>query len=111
MSSFSEYTVVHDTNVCKIDPAAPLDKVCLIACGISTGYGAALNTAKVRPGSTVAVWGLGGVGLAVVMGAKKAGAARIIGIDVNPDKAQLGITLISFYLFRYVLIFPTLCFR
>lgn len=67
-----------------------MEKACLIACGISTGYGAALNTAKVRPGSTVAVWGLGGVGLSVVMGAKKAGAARIIGIDINSAKAEAG---------------------
>ena len=88
--------MVHETHVCKINPAAPLDKVCLIACGVPTGYGAAINTAKVRPGSTVAVWGLGGVGLAVVMGAKKAGAARIIGIDINPDKEEIGINLIGF---------------
>jgi len=62
----------------------------VVGCGISTGYGAALNTAGVRPGSTVAVWGLGGVGLAAVMGAKKAGASRIIGIDINPSKAEIG---------------------
>ena len=62
----------------------------MIGCGIGTGYGAALNTARVRPGSTVAIWGLGAVGLAVAMGAKKAGAVRIIGIDVNPDKATIG---------------------
>jgi S-(hydroxymethyl)glutathione dehydrogenase/alcohol dehydrogenase len=75
----------------KIDPAAPLDKVCLIGCAIATGYGAALNTAKVRPGSTVAIWGLGGVGLAAIMGAKKAGAAKIIGVDINPAKVEIGI--------------------
>lgn len=75
----------------QINPSAPLDKVCLIGCGISTGYGAATNTAKVRPGSTVAVWGLGAVGLAVVMGAKKAGASRIIGVDINPAKEELGL--------------------
>ncbi len=74
----------------QIDPAAPLDKVCLIGCAIATGYGAALNTAKVRPGSTVAIWGLGGVGLAAAMGAKKAGAGRIIGVDINPAKAEMG---------------------
>ena len=62
----------------------------MIGCAIATGYGAALNTAKVRPGSTVAIWGLGGVGLAAAMGAKKAGAARIIGVDINPAKAELG---------------------
>jgi S-(hydroxymethyl)glutathione dehydrogenase/alcohol dehydrogenase len=68
------------------DPSAPLDKVCLLGCGISTGYGAALNTAKVEPGSTCAVFGLGGVGLAVIMGCKVAGASRIIGVDINKDK-------------------------
>ena len=68
-----------------------MDKIGLIACGIGTGYGAALNCAKVRAGSTVAIWGLGGVGLAVAIGAKKAGAARIIGVDINPAKAKIGI--------------------
>lgn len=87
-SSFAEYTVVADISVCKVDEKAPLDKVCLLGCGISTGYGAALNTAKVEPGSTCAVWGLGAVGLAVLMGCKKAGATRIIGIDINPDKFE-----------------------
>ena len=80
---------MNEIHVCRIDPAAPLDKVCLIGCGISTGYGAAINTAKVRPGSTVAIWGLGLVGLACVMGAKKAGAARIIGIDIDSSKADI----------------------
>ncbi|KAM9341408.1 alcohol dehydrogenase 1-like [Symphorus nematophorus] len=87
-STFSEYTVVHEMAVAKIDPAAPLDKVCLIGCGISTGYGAAVNTAKVEPGSTCAVFGLGAVGLAAVMGCKAAGAERIIAVDVNPDKFE-----------------------
>uniref|UniRef100_A0A6B2F2J5 S-(hydroxymethyl)glutathione dehydrogenase n=1 Tax=Bothriechis nigroviridis TaxID=88079 RepID=A0A6B2F2J5_BOTNI len=85
-STFSEYTVVADISLAKIDPSAPLDKVCLLGCGISTGYGAALNTAKVEPGSTCAVFGLGGVGLAVLMGCKVAGASRIIGVDLNKDK-------------------------
>ncbi|KAB1282245.1 Alcohol dehydrogenase class-3 [Camelus dromedarius] len=85
-STFSEYTVVADISVAKIDPLAPLDKVCLLGCGISTGYGAAVNTAKVEPGSTCAVFGLGGVGLAVIMGCKVAGASRIIGVDINKDK-------------------------
>lgn len=85
-STFSEYTVVAEISVCKVDDNAPLEKVCLLGCGISTGYGAALNTAKVEPGSTTAVWGLGAVGLATVMGCKTAGASRIIGIDINPDK-------------------------
>jgi S-(hydroxymethyl)glutathione dehydrogenase/alcohol dehydrogenase len=63
-----------------------LDKVCLLGCGISTGYGSALNVAKVKKGSSVAIWGLGGVGLSAVMGAKAAGAATIVGIDTNPEK-------------------------
>ncbi|XP_072857996.2 alcohol dehydrogenase 1B isoform X2 [Pogona vitticeps] len=85
-STFSEYTVVHENSVVKIDASAPLEKVCLISCGFSTGYGAALNSAKVRPGSTCAVFGLGGVGLSVVMGCKAAGASRIIGVDINKEK-------------------------
>ena len=88
-STFSEYTVVADISVCKVDPAAPLDRVCLLGCGISTGYGAALNTAKVEPGSTCAVWGLGAVGLAVAMGCRKAGASKIVGIDINPEKFKI----------------------
>lgn len=88
-STFSEYTVVAAISVCKVDVAAPLEKVCLLGCGISTGYGAALNSAKVEPGSICAVWGLGAVGLAAIMGCQKAGAARIIGIDVNPSKFEI----------------------
>uniref|UniRef100_A0A8C3JIH8 alcohol dehydrogenase n=1 Tax=Calidris pygmaea TaxID=425635 RepID=A0A8C3JIH8_9CHAR len=85
-STFTEYTVVHESAVAKIDSAAPLEKVCLIGCGFSTGYGAAVQTAKVKPGSTCAVFGLGGVGLSVVMGCKAAGASHIIAIDINKDK-------------------------
>ncbi|KAJ7327108.1 hypothetical protein JRQ81_016867 [Phrynocephalus forsythii] len=85
-STFTEYTVVHENSVVKIDAAAPLEKVCLIGCGFSTGYGAAVETAKVEPGSTCAVFGLGGVGLSAVMGCKAAGASRIIGVDINKDK-------------------------
>uniref|UniRef100_A0A8C0G5B5 Alcohol dehydrogenase 4 (class II), pi polypeptide n=1 Tax=Chelonoidis abingdonii TaxID=106734 RepID=A0A8C0G5B5_CHEAB len=88
-STFSEYTVVTETSLVKIDAAAPLDKVCLIGCGFSTGYGASLNTAKVEPGSTCAVFGLGGVGLSAVMGCKAAGASRIFAIDINKDKFSL----------------------
>jgi S-(hydroxymethyl)glutathione dehydrogenase/alcohol dehydrogenase len=73
----------------QISKEAPLEKVGLLGCGISTGYGAVLNTAKVEAGSTVAVWGLGGIGLAVIMGAKEAGAKQIIGIDTNPEKFKL----------------------
>ncbi|XP_034970078.2 alcohol dehydrogenase 1-like isoform X2 [Zootoca vivipara] len=86
ISTFSEYTVMPDSTVVKIDDDAPLDKVCLFGCGFSTGYGAALNTAQVTPGSSCAVFGLGGVGLSVVMGCKAAGASQIIGIDINKDK-------------------------
>lgn len=88
-STFSEYTVVAEISVCKVNPEAPLDKVCLLGCGISTGYGAALNTAKVEPGSNCAVWGLGAVGLATIMGCKRAGAGRIIGVDINPTKFEI----------------------
>ncbi|XP_064366582.1 alcohol dehydrogenase 1-like isoform X1 [Dromaius novaehollandiae] len=85
-STFTEYTVVHETAVAKIAAAAPLEKVCLVGCGFSTGYGAAVQTAKVERGSTCAVFGLGGVGLSVVMGCKAAGASRIIAVDINKDK-------------------------
>ncbi|XP_062991517.1 all-trans-retinol dehydrogenase [NAD(+)] ADH4-like [Elgaria multicarinata webbii] len=88
-STFSEYTVVAESSLAKIDAAAPLDKVCLIGCGFSTGYGAAINTAKVEPGFTCAVFGLGGVGLSAVMGCKVAGASRIFGIDINKNKFAL----------------------
>lgn len=95
-STFSQHTVVPEISLAKINPAAPLDKVCLLGCGITTGIGAVLNTAKVEPGSTVAVFGLGGIGLSVIQGAVMAGASRIIAIDVNPDKfamaEQLGAT-------------------
>ncbi|XP_036006767.1 alcohol dehydrogenase 1-like [Fundulus heteroclitus] len=87
-STFSEYTVVKEIAVAKIDAAAPLDKVCLIGCGICTGYGAAVNAAKVEAGSTCAVFGLGAVGLAAVMGCKAAGAQRIIAVDINPEKFE-----------------------
>ncbi|KXZ53336.1 hypothetical protein GPECTOR_7g1230 [Gonium pectorale] len=85
-STFSEYTVVHEQSVAKVDPAAPLEKVCLLGCGVSTGWGAVFNTAKVKPGTSVAVFGLGAVGLAVIEAAKRAGASRIIGVDINPTK-------------------------
>ena len=85
-STFSEYTVLPEISVAKINPQAPLDKVCLLGCGITTGIGAVLNTAKVTPGSTVAVFGLGGIGLSVVQGAVMAKASRIIAVDLNPAK-------------------------
>ena len=88
-STFAEYTVVPEIALAKIRRDAPLEKVCLLACGITTGIGAVLNTAKVHPGATVAIFGLGGVGLSVVQGAVMAGAGRIIGIDTNARKLPL----------------------
>jgi len=88
-STFTEYTVVAEISVAKVNEKAPLDKVCLLGCGITTGYGAALNTAKVEEGSNVAIWGVGAVGLAVIMGCKKAGAKRIIAVDINPTKEKV----------------------
>jgi len=88
-STFSEYTVLPEISVARIGKEAPLEKVCLLGCGITTGIGAVLNTAKVEPGSTVAVFGLGGVGLSAVQGATMARASRIIAIDINPDKFEL----------------------
>ncbi|XP_039110176.1 all-trans-retinol dehydrogenase [NAD(+)] ADH4 [Hyaena hyaena] len=85
-STFTQYTVVSDINLAKIDDDANLERVCLFGCGFSTGYGAAINTAKVTPGSTCAIFGLGGVGLSAIMGCKVAGASRIIAIDINSEK-------------------------
>jgi S-(hydroxymethyl)glutathione dehydrogenase/alcohol dehydrogenase len=95
-STFSEYTVLPEIAVAKISPDAPLEKVCLLGCGITTGIGAVLNTAKVEAGASVAVFGLGGVGLSVIQGATMAKAGRIVAVDVNEDKfefaKQLGAT-------------------
>lgn len=88
-STFSEYTVVAEVSVAKVAKDAPLDKVCLLGCGVTTGIGAVLNTAKVEEGSTVAVFGLGGVGLATIQGARMAKASRIIAVDINPSKFEL----------------------
>ena len=88
-STFSEYTVLPEISVAKISKNAPLEKVCLLGCGITTGIGAVLNTAKVEPGATVAVFGLGGVGLSAIQGATMARASRIIAIDINSDKFDL----------------------
>ena len=85
-STFSEYTVLPEISLAKIAPDAPLEKVCLLGCGVTTGIGAVLNTAKVEAGATVAIFGLGGIGLAAIIGANMAKAARIIAIDINPDK-------------------------
>ena len=95
-STFSEYTVLPEISVAKVNKAAPLEKVCLLGCGITTGIGAVTNTAKVEAGSSVAVFGLGGIGLSAIQGAAMVGAERIIAIDTNPDKfafaKQLGAT-------------------
>lgn len=88
-STFSEYTVVPEIALAKINKAAPLDKVCLLGCGITTGIGAVLNTAKVEAGSTVAIFGLGGIGLSCVQGAVMAKAERIICVDTNPSKFEM----------------------
>lgn len=88
-STFSEYTVVPEIALAKINKAAPLEKVCLLGCGVTTGMGAVMNTAKVQPGDTVAIFGLGGIGLSAVIGAVMAGASRIIGIDINEDKFEI----------------------
>lgn len=88
-STFAEYTVVAEISLAKIDPEAPLDKVCLLGCGVTTGIGAVLNTAKVEKGSNVAVFGMGGIGLSVIQGAKMAGANKIIAIDINDAKFEM----------------------
>jgi len=88
-STFAEYAIVPEISLAKVRKDAPFDKICLLGCGVTTGIGAVLNTAKVEPGSTVAVFGLGGVGLSVVQGAVMAGAERIIAIDLNEKKFEL----------------------
>ncbi|OOE45393.1 S-(hydroxymethyl)glutathione dehydrogenase/class III alcohol dehydrogenase [Salinivibrio kushneri] len=95
-STFSEYTVLPEISLAKVSKAAPLDEVCLLGCGVTTGMGAVMNTAKVEKGDTVAIFGLGGIGLSAIIGARMAGASRIIGIDINESKftlaKQLGAT-------------------
>ena len=88
-STFANFTVVPEIALAKIREDAPFDKVCYIGCGVTTGLGAVMNTAKVEAGATVAVFGLGGIGLNVVQGARLAGAERIIGIDLNPQRQLL----------------------
>ena len=88
-STFSEHTVVAEVSLAKINPNANPEHVCLLGCGVTTGIGAVHNTAKVQKGDSVAVFGLGGIGLAVIQGAKQAGAGRIIAIDTNPSKFAL----------------------
>jgi len=88
-STFSEYTVLPEISLAKINPAAPLEEVCLLGCGVTTGMGAVMNTAKVEEGATVAIFGMGGIGLSAVIGATMAKASRIIVIDINESKFEL----------------------
>ncbi|MFM5839256.1 S-(hydroxymethyl)glutathione dehydrogenase/class III alcohol dehydrogenase [Aeromonas rivipollensis] len=88
-STFSEYTVLPEISIAKVDPAAPLEEVCLLGCGVTTGIGAVMNTAKVKEDESVAIFGLGGIGLSAVIGARLAKAGRIIAIDINESKFEL----------------------
>lgn len=88
-STFSEYTVLPEISLAKVNPKAPLKEVCLLGCGVTTGMGAVMNTAKVAAGDTVAIFGLGGIGLSAVIGAAMAKASRIIAIDINESKFEL----------------------
>lgn len=89
-STFSNYTVLPEIALAKVRKDAPFDKICYIGCGVTTGIGAVAFTMKVEPGSTVAVFGLGGIGLNVIQGAKMVGTTRIIGVDLNPEREALG---------------------
>jgi S-(hydroxymethyl)glutathione dehydrogenase/alcohol dehydrogenase len=89
-STFANYTVLPEIALAKIRPDAPFDKVCYIGCGVTTGIGAVINTAKVEPGANVVVFGLGGIGLNVLQGARMVGANKIIGVDLNPEREALG---------------------
>ena len=89
-STFSKYSVIPEISLAKVREDAPFDKICYIGCGVTTGIGAVVFQANVEKGSTVAVFGLGGIGLNVVQGSKMAGASRIIGIDINPERELLG---------------------
>lgn len=88
-STFAEYTVIPEISLAKIDKAAPLEEVCLLGCGVTAGMGAVINTAKVQPGNSVAIFGLGCIGLSAIIGAQMAGAGRIISIDLNTSKFEL----------------------
>jgi S-(hydroxymethyl)glutathione dehydrogenase / alcohol dehydrogenase len=88
-STFANYTVLPEIALAKIRKDAPLDKVCYIGCGVTTGIGAVINTAKVEPGSRVVVFGLGGIGLNVIQGARLVGASQIVGVDLNPDRRAI----------------------
>jgi S-(hydroxymethyl)glutathione dehydrogenase/alcohol dehydrogenase len=88
-STFANYTVLPEIAVAKIREDAPFEKVCYIGCGVTTGIGAVINTAKVEPGARIVVFGLGGIGLNVIQGARMVGASQIVGVDINPDKREL----------------------
>jgi S-(hydroxymethyl)glutathione dehydrogenase/alcohol dehydrogenase len=88
-STFANYTVLPEIAVAKIRDDAPFDKVCYIGCGVTTGIGAVIHTAKVEPGARVVVFGLGGIGLNVIQGARMVGASQIVGVDINPAKREL----------------------
>jgi S-(hydroxymethyl)glutathione dehydrogenase/alcohol dehydrogenase len=88
-STFANFTVLPEIALAKIRKDAPLDKVCYIGCGVTTGIGAVINTAKVEPGSRVVVFGLGGIGLNVIQGARLVGASQIVGVDLNPDRRAI----------------------
>ncbi|WP_426957264.1 S-(hydroxymethyl)glutathione dehydrogenase/class III alcohol dehydrogenase [Muricoccus radiodurans] len=88
-STFSNFTVLPEIAVAKVREDAPFDKICYIGCGVTTGIGAVIYTAKVRPGSNVVVFGLGGIGLNVIQGARMVGADKIVGVDLNPAKAEM----------------------
>ncbi|MCY7353982.1 MAG: S-(hydroxymethyl)glutathione dehydrogenase/class III alcohol dehydrogenase [Lysobacter sp.] len=92
-STFSEYTVVPEISLAVVNPQAPLEKICLLGCGVTTGIGAVHNTAKVKAGDSVAIFGLGGIGLAVIQGAVHAKAGRILAIDTNPGKFELAMRM------------------
>src|SRR5262245_65596480 len=85
-STFSNFTIVPEIALAKIREDAPFDKVCYIGCGVTTGIGAVINAAKVQPGDNVVVFGLGGIGLNVIQGARMAGANKIVGVDINPKR-------------------------
>jgi S-(hydroxymethyl)glutathione dehydrogenase/alcohol dehydrogenase len=88
-STFANFTVLPEISLAKISKAAPLEKVCLLGCGITTGIGAVLNTAKVEPGATAVVFGLGGIGLNVIQGLRMVGAEMIVGVDLNPNRKAI----------------------
>jgi S-(hydroxymethyl)glutathione dehydrogenase/alcohol dehydrogenase len=89
-STFANYTVLPEIALAKVRKDAPFDKICYIGCGVTTGVGAVVNTAKVEPGANVVVFGLGGIGLNVIQGAKLVGAGMIVGVDLNPAREALG---------------------